>query len=135
MSFGRLRGLILTMSFDFHEVLVVFGIFGIRFRWFLIFWVVVAVFVCFHSCFVVLVIYGNASGAPTPYHVPAVSIKSTTVPRGYPLPFSLIAIRFWLFLVVLVFDAHQILMVFCEFRWFWLFSYVFVVFHGFGHLW
>jgi hypothetical protein len=28
---GRPRGLILTMSFDFHEVLVVFGIFGIRF--------------------------------------------------------------------------------------------------------
>jgi hypothetical protein len=64
---------------------------------------------------VAFVIYGNASGASTPYHFPAVSITSITVPRGYPLPFPLISIRFWLFLVVLVFGVHQILMVFDSF--------------------
>jgi hypothetical protein len=59
----------------------------------------------------VLVSYGNASGASTPYHFPVVSIKSTTVPRGYPLPFPFISTRRWWFLVVWVFDFHQILMV------------------------
>jgi hypothetical protein len=55
---------------------------------------------------------GNASGAPTPYHFPAVSIKSTRVPRRYPLPFPFISTRFWWFLLVFVFDFHQILVVF-----------------------
>jgi hypothetical protein len=63
----------------------------------------------------VLVIYGNASGASTPYHFPVVSIKSTTVPRRYPLPFPLISTRFWWLLVVLPFGFHQILVVFNSF--------------------
>jgi hypothetical protein len=46
---------------------------------------------------VVLVIYGNASGAPTPYHFPAVSIKSTTGSPKVSLTIS--------------FDFHQVLLV------------------------
>jgi hypothetical protein len=41
---GQPRGLILTISFDVHQFLVVFGSFGIRFWWCLIVWVVLAVF-------------------------------------------------------------------------------------------
>ena len=65
--------------------------------------------------FVVLVVYGHASGAPTPYHFPVVSIKSSTVSPRYPLPFPLISNRCLWLLVVLVFDFHQILMVFNSF--------------------
>jgi len=84
---------------------------------------------------VVLVIYGSASGSPTSYHFLAVSIKSTTVPRRYPLPFPLISTRFWWFLVVLVFGVHQILMVFNSFGGFGCLLYLFIVFRGFGNLW
>ena len=75
---------------------------SIIFWWLLIVLVVLAVFFNCSFFFVVLVIYGNASGAPTPYHFPVVSIKSTTVPRRYPLPFPFISTRFWWFLLILV---------------------------------
>ncbi len=86
--------------------------FGIRFWWFLIVLVVLAVFYNVSYVFMVLVIYGNASGASITYHIPVVSIKSTTVPRRYPLRFPLISTRFWWLLVVLVFGFRQFLVVF-----------------------
>jgi hypothetical protein len=97
--------------------------------------VVLAVFFNCSLFFVVLVIYGNASGAPTPYHFPVVSIKSTTVPRRYPLPFPFISTRFWWFLLVLVFGFHHILVVVNSFGGFGCFFKLFVVFRGFGNLW
>jgi hypothetical protein len=83
---------LLVLVFDFHQISVVFNSFG-GFGSF---------FVIFCSFFVVLVIYGNACGAPIPYHFPAVSIKSTTVPRRYSVPFPFISTRFWWLLLVLV---------------------------------
>jgi hypothetical protein len=56
-------------------------------------------------------------------------------PPRCTLQFPLISSKFWWLLVVLVFDFHQILVVFNSFCGFVCFFYFFEVFRGFGNLW